>query len=214
MNKMSRPRIVLVDDHRILLDALKALIEPEFTVVGLFEDCSTLLEQVKDLNPDVIVLDIGMPGMSGLSAGENLRKIVPEAKLIFLTANQDMDIAAEAFKLGAAGYVLKISAGTEIKAALRDVVRGGYYASPVLTEGMVGSFVQVFKRMKRPHNLTTRQQEVLQLFAEGYSMKAVAHALNITYRTVAFHKYTMMEQLDLKSNAELLAFARDNLPRA
>jgi DNA-binding NarL/FixJ family response regulator len=213
MNKMLRPRIVLVDDHRILLDALKALIEPEFTVVGLFENCSSLLEHVKELNPDVIVLDIGMPGMSGLSAGENLRKVLPEAKLIFLTANQDLDTAAEAFKLGAAGYVLKISAGTEIKSALREVVRGGYYASPVLTEGMIGSFVQVFKRMKRPHNLTSRQQEVLKLFAEGYSMKAVAHALNITYRTVAFHKYTMMEQLDLKSNAELLAFARENLPQ-
>ena len=210
---MQHTRILLVDDHRILLDALKTLVEPEFEVVGVFEDCQTLLERAPELCPDVIVIDIGMPLINGLTAGEELKKLLPKTKLIFLTANHDLDTAAEAFRLGASGYILKNAAGTELIRAIREVVRGGYYASPVLTEGMVGSFVQAFKRMKSPHNLTSRQKEVLQLLAEGKSMKEVANVLSITPRTVAFHKYSMMQQLSIKSNAELMAFAVSHLPK-
>ena len=209
---MQHPRIVLVDDHRILLDAIKSLVEPEFEVVGTFEDGQTLLDQAPELRPDVIVLDIGMPMMNGLSAGEQIKKLLPKTKLIYLTMNHDVDTAAEAFRLGASGYILKSAAGTELLKAIREVVRGGYYASPVLTEGMVGSFVQAFKHMKSPYNLTSRQKEVLQLLAEGRSMKAVANILDITPRTVAFHKYSMMEHLNIKSNAELMAFAMSHLP--
>jgi len=207
-------RIILVDDHRILLDAIKSLVEPEFDVVGTFEDCKTMLEQVSELRPDVIVLDIGMPMMNGLAAGEHLKKRLPKAKLIFLTMNQDIDTAAEAFRLGASGYILKNAAGTELIDAIREVVRGGYYASPVLTEGMVGSFVQTFKQMESRSKLSPRQKEVLQLLREGLSMKEVAMVLKITPRTVAFHKYSMMEQLKIKSNAELMTFANFALPSA
>ena len=209
---MQHPRIVLVDDHRILLDAIKSLVEPEFEVVGTFEDGQTLLDQAPELRPDVIVLDIGMPMMNGLSAGEQIKKLLPKTKLIYLTMNHDVDTAAEAFRLGASGYILKSAAGTELLQAIREVLRGGYYASPVLTEGMVGSFVQAFKHMKSPYNLTSRQKEVLQLLTEGRSMKEMARILDITPRTIAFHKYSMMEHLNIKSNAELIAFAMSHLP--
>lgn len=209
---MQRTRILLVDDHRILLDAIKGLVEPEFEVVGTFDDCHTLLDRAPELSPDVIVLDIGMPMMNGLVAGEQLKKLLPKTKLIFLTMNRDIDTAAEAFRLGASGYILKNSAGSELIDAIREVVRGGYYASPILTEGMVGSFVQAFKRMESRNKLTSRQKEVLQLLKEGLSMKEVARVLKITPRTVAFHKYSMMQQLNIKSNAELMTFATLTLP--
>jgi len=208
---MLRNRIILVDDHRILLDAVKSLIEPEFEVVGTFEDGLSLLEKGPALRPDVIILDIGMPTMNGISAGEELKKRLPKTKLIFLTMNHDLDTAGEAFRLGASGYVLKNAAGTDLIGAIREVLRGGYYASPALTKGVIGSFVQAFKNRKSPHKLTTRQRAVLQLLAEGRSMKQVAQVLNISSRTVAFHKYSMMEQLDIKSNAELMSFALNNL---
>jgi DNA-binding NarL/FixJ family response regulator len=204
-------RIILADDHRILLDAIKSLVEPEFEVIAAFEDCQTLLEKAPELRPDVIVLDIGMPGINGITAGEELKKMLPKTKLIFLTMNHDLDTAAEAFRLGASGYILKNAAGTELIGALREVMHGGYYASPILTEGMIGSFVHAFKHMKSPHKLTSRQRAVLQLLAEGMSMKEVGTALKITPRTVAFHKYSMMEQLNIKSNAELMSFAISTL---
>lgn len=208
---MLRSRIILVDDHKILVDALRNLIEPEFEVVGTFHDCQLLLDAATSLKPDVIVLDIGMPVMNGFTAGEHLKKLLPGTKLIFLTSNEDLDTAAEAFQLGAAGYVLKSAAGAELISAIREVVRGGFYASPVLTKGMVGSFVRAFKQMKSPHQLTARQKEVLKLLAEGLSMKAVGETLNITPRTVAFHKYTIMDHLNIKSNAELMSFAISNI---
>lgn len=208
---MFHSRLVLVDDHGILLDALKTLIEPEFEVVGTFQDAQTMLENIAGLRPDIIVLDISMPIMDGLSAAEHLKKLLPKTKLVFLTSFVDRDTAAEAFKLGASGYVLKAAAGTELLKALREVDRGGYYASPVLTDGMVGSFVKAFKQMKSPHDLTPRQREVLKLLAEGKSMKSVGQALNITPRTVAFHKYTIMEHLNIKTNAELINYALSHL---
>jgi len=211
---MQHTRILLVDDHQMFVDALKSLVEPEFEVVGTFGDCQSLLEQAPVLKPDIIVLDIGMPMMNGLSAGEQLRKLLPKTKLIYVTMNRDIDLAAEAFRLGASGYVLKNAAGPELIKALREVDRGGYYASPALTDGMVGSFVQNFKRMKPPHKLTPRQKEVLQLIYEGLSMNEIARSLKITHSTVQFHKYSMMEQLNIKTNAELLTFAAAHLPRS
>jgi len=209
---MLNTRIILADDHRILLDAIKNLVEPEFEVVGVYEDGQSLIKQAPQLHPDIIVLDIGMPGINGITAAEELKKLLPKTRLIFLTMCQDLDTVAEAFRLGASGYVLKTAAGTELIHAVREVARGGYYASPVLTEGMTGSFVQAFKHMKKPHELTSRQMEVLQLLAEGMSMKEVARSLQITPRTVAFHKYTIMDQLHIKSNAELINFASSHLP--
>jgi DNA-binding NarL/FixJ family response regulator len=204
---MKRTRIILADDHAMLLDAIKNLLEPEFEIVGTFHDGHALLNSAAELNPDVIVLDIGMPKMNGLSAGQRLKQVLPKVKLIYLTMNLDPDLAAEAFRLGASGYVVKNSAATELVHGIREVLRGRSYITPLMTKGMVGSFIQNIERKKNPNHLTLRQKEVLQLLAEGRSMKEAAFILNVTPRTVAFHKYTMMEHLRLRSSAELIQFA-------
>jgi DNA-binding NarL/FixJ family response regulator len=204
---MKRPRVILADDHLLVLDALKNLLEPEFEVVGRFMDGHTLVEEAEKLNPNVVVLDIGMPTMNGLNAGQRLKKVMPTVKLIYLTMNQDPDMAAEAFRLGASGFVVKSAAASELLQALREVVRGGAYVTPLMTKGMVGSYIQNFKRRKSTNNLTLRQKEVLQLLAEGRSMKEAAFILNVSPRTVAFHKYTMMEHLQIKSSAQLIEYA-------
>jgi DNA-binding NarL/FixJ family response regulator len=147
-----------------------------------------------------------MPKMNGLSAGQRLKQVLPKVKLVYLTMNLDPDVAAEAFRLGASGYVVKNSAATELVHGIREVLRGRSYITPLMTKGMVGSFIQNVQR-KNPNRLTLRQKEVLQLLAEGRSMKEVAFILNVTPRTVAFHKYTMMEHLRLRSSAELIQFA-------
>jgi DNA-binding NarL/FixJ family response regulator len=207
---MKRARVILADDHTLMLEALKNLLEPEFEVVGIFADGLSLVEGAHKLNPNVIVLDIGMPNMNGLLAGQRLKQLVPFAKLIYLTMNHDADIAAEAFRLGASGYLVKNSAASELQRALREVVRGGSYVTPLMTKDMVGSFIQNFKHRKEPHPLTQRQKEVLQLLAEGRSMKEAAFLLNVSPRTVAFHKYTIMEHLHLRSSAELIQYALKN----
>ena len=204
---MKRPRIVLADDHTLLLEAFKRLIEPEFDVVGTFGDGFSLVEGAAKLKPNVVVLDVGMPRMNGLKAGTRLKLMMPLVKLVYLTMNQDPDIAGEAFRLGASAYVLKNSAAKELLQAIRGVVRGGYYVTPLMTEGMNGSFVRNFKQRKSKYSLTLRQKEVLQLLAEGRSMKEVAFVLNVSPRTVAFHKYSIMEHLHIRSSAELIEFA-------
>ena len=207
---MKRPRVILADDHTLVLDALKKLIEPEFEVVGLFADGHSLVANAPKLNPNVIVLDIGMPLMNGLNAGQELKQMMPLVKLVYLTMSHDADLAGEAFRIGASAFLLKNSAASELLQALREVARGGYYVTPLMTKGMVGSFVQNFKRRKSKSNLTLRQKEVLQLLAEGRSMKEVAFVLNVSPRTVAFHKYTMMEHLQIRSSAELIEYAMRN----
>ena len=204
---MKPPRVILADDHTMVLDALKNLIEPEFEVVGMFSDGLTLLEKAPGLTPNVIVLDIGMPIMNGLNAGQQLKRLMPTVKLIYLTMNRDPDMASEAFRLGASAFLLKNSAGSELLHAIRSVVRGGIYVTPLMTKDMVGSFIQNFKRRKRANPLTLRQKEVLQLLAEGRSMKEAAFILHVSPRTVAYHKYTMMERLNIRSSAELIEYA-------
>lgn len=204
---MKRARIILADDHNLLVDAFRALLQPQFEVVATFANGHQLVQGAPPLEPDVIVLDIGMPIMNGLIAGQQLKQILPKVKLIYLTMNQDPDLAAEAFRLGASGYLLKSSAGSELVHAINEALLARSYITPLMTKGMVGSFIQNLKRRKTRHELTLRQQEVLQLLAEGRSMKEVAYLLNVTPRTVAFHKYTMMDQLQLKSSAELIQFA-------
>jgi DNA-binding NarL/FixJ family response regulator len=204
---MKRARIILADDHRLLLDAIKRLLEPEFEVVGTFSDGRSLVEGAMKLNPDLIILDIGMPVLNGLSAGQRLKLELPKVKLFYLTMNLDADLAAEAFRLGALGYGVKSAAATELVAAIRQVLRGGRYIAPILTKDMTGSFIDKFKQKKSPNDLTLRQKEVLQLLAEGHSMKEVAFKLHVSPRTIAFHKYSMMEHLRLRSTAELVQFA-------
>lgn len=204
---MKRPRVILADDHTLMLDALKNLIEPEFEVVGTFADGQALIEAAPQLNPNVIVLDISMPTMNGLNAGQRLKQMLPTTKLVYLTMNHDPDVAGEAFRLGASAFVLKHSAASELLQAIRQVVRGGYYVTPLMTKGIDGPVVQTLKQRKSKYSLTLRQKEVLQLLAEGRSMKEVAFVLNVSPRTVAFHKYTMMEHLHIRSSAELIEYA-------
>jgi DNA-binding NarL/FixJ family response regulator len=204
---MKPPRVVLADDHAMVRDALKMVIEQEFEVVGTFDDGVTLVEGAPALNPNIIVLDIGMPNMNGLNAGRRLKQLIPTVKLIYLTMNQDPDIAGEAFRLGASAYLLKNSQAPELLQALRQVARGGSYVTPLLTKDMVGSFVKNFKQRKTTNHLTLRQKEVLQLLAEGRSMKEAAFILHVSPRTVAFHKYTMMEHLNIRTSAQLIEYA-------
>ena len=200
---MTRPRILIADDHAILLEAFRALLEPEFEVVGTVTDGRALLTEFPRLKPDVVLIDISMPLLNGLDAGRQLKALQRSVKLIYLTMNPDPDLAGEALRLGASGYVLKSSAASELTQAIREALRGRAYITPLITRDLVGSLME---RRTGPE-LTTRQREVLQLLAEGRSMKEVGHILNVAPRTVAFHKYRMMEQLRLKTSAELVQFA-------
>lgn len=204
---MNRIRIVLADDHCMFVDTLKKFLEPEFEVVGSFNDGCTLVNEAPRLKPDFIILDIGMPQLNGLNAGRRLKELTPKTKLIYLTMNMDRNVAAEAFHLGASGYVSKSSAGTELVQAIREATLGKFYITPLMTEGEVGSFIQNIQQKRRPEKLTPRQKEVLQLLVEGRSMKEVAFKLNVSQSTVAFHKYKMMGELKLKTSAELIQFA-------
>ncbi len=204
---MTKTRILLADDHTLLLGAFQRLLEPEFSVVGAVTDGRALLESAPKLKPDLIIVDIGMPRLSGLEAARQIKQSMPKVKLVFLTMNPDPEIAAEAFRLGASAYLVKTSAASELLQALREVLRGGSYISPAIAKGVLGSIFHQPKPKKSPHELTTRQRQVVQLLAEGRSMKEVALVLNLTPRTVAFHKYRTMEQLNLKTFAELVQFA-------
>jgi DNA-binding NarL/FixJ family response regulator len=201
---MTRPRILMADDHAMLLDAFRTLLESEFDVVGTVTDGRMLLEAFSRLHPDVVLLDIAMPLLNGLDAGRQIKAQRKSVKLIYLTMNPDPDLAGEALRLGASGYVLKSSAFQELKQAIHEALRGRSYITPLITEGVVGSLIN---HTTPRRELTLRQREVLQLLAEGRSMKEVGAILDLTPRTVAFHKYRMMEQLRLKTSAELVQFA-------
>jgi DNA-binding NarL/FixJ family response regulator len=203
---VSRPRVLLADDHALLLGAFEKLLAGEFDIVGQVGDGRALVAAAEELQPDVIVLDISMPLLNGLEAGRQIKQKSRGVKLVFLTMNEDADLAAEAFRSGASGYVLKRSAASELTTAIREVMQGRSYITPLITEGVVGSLLNADEQKGR-HELTPRQREVLQLLAEGRSMKEVASVLNLTPRTVAFHKYRMMEQLGVKTTAELVQYA-------
>ena len=204
---MRRPRVFLTDDHSLLLDAFTNLLEPRFEVVGTASDGREMLAKVGKAQPDVVVLDISMPKLNGFDAGEKLRKKHPDVKLVFLTQNDDSDMVTEAFRIGANGYLLKNSAADELFKAIEVVLGGGSYVTPAITEGMISSFIKNPDGKKARGSLTLRQREVLQLLAEGNTMKQVASILNITPRTVAFHKYQIMEDLDIKTNSGLIQYA-------
>jgi len=202
-----RPRILLADDHVLLLEAFSKLLEPKYDVVGTATDGRKMLSMVQKLKPDVVLLDIAMPNLNGFDAGEKLKKLLPEVKLVFLTVNEDPDMVTEAFRIGANGYLLKNSAASELFQALDAVLNSKNYVTPSLEAGMLNSFIKNPSGQKAHGNLTIRQREVLQLLAEGHTMKEVAASLNITPRTVAFHKYQIMEDLDIKTNSELIQYA-------
>ena len=207
---MRLPRIILADDHTLFVEALRKLAAPHVEVVATVGDGRALLETAQALKPDVVVIDVGMPLLNGLDAGRELKKRLPNVKLIFLTMNEDPDLAVEAMKSGASGYLLKTSAGSELFSAIREVLRGKSYLTPQIARGMQESFIRDPQGAKCQKLLTPRQREVLQLLAEGKPMKIVADILRIAPRTVAFHKYRVMQDLGLKSNAELIQFAIKN----
>jgi DNA-binding NarL/FixJ family response regulator len=203
----NRPRVLLADDHTMLLDAFRQLLAPLCDVVGAVSDGRALLEAAPRLKPDVIVLDISMPQLNGMDACRQLQPRLPQSKWIFLTVNEDPDVAVEAFRLGASGYLIKSSAASELFLAIQKAMRGEPYITPLLTKGMpLGVFLT---RSEHPptDDLTARQREVVQLLAEGRLMKEVADILGITLRTVGFHKYTIMKKLGVESSAELVQYA-------
>ena len=204
---MPRPRIMLADDHTLLFEAFRKLLEPHFEIVGAVADGRTLLETAPKLNPDVIVIDIGMPVLNGLEAGLRIKKLMPRVKVVFLTMNKDPDLAVEAMRSGASGYLLKTAAADELIRTIHQSLKGKTYVTPEIARGMEKIFINDprAKRLKRV--LTPRQREVVQLLAEGKSMKEVASVLNLTPRTVAFHKYRAMDELNVGTTAELIQFA-------
>jgi DNA-binding NarL/FixJ family response regulator len=204
---MNRPRVLLADDHRLLREAFAQLLEPGCEVVGSVADGRALLAAAAELRPDIVVLDIAMPLLNGLDAGRQLRRSMPEVKLIFLTVSEDPDVAAEAFQAGASGYLLKNSAASELLQAIQEVAQGRSYVTPLATRGLVANFLHPAQPARKTAELSPRQREVLQLLAEGHTMKEIARILKITPRTVAFHKYSIMEALGAKSSAQLVQLA-------
>ena len=204
---MIRPRVILADDHTLLLDAFRKLLMDDCEVVAAVSDGRALLEATATLRPDVVVVDIAMPLLNGIDAARQIKQTLPDTRIIFLTMNEDPDLAAEAFRAGAAAYLLKRSAASELTTAIREVMRHRSYITPLVAEGMVESLLNAPDGSEQSQRLTPRQREILQLTAEGRSMKEVASILNIAPRTVAFHKYRIMEQLHVKNTAELIQYA-------
>jgi DNA-binding NarL/FixJ family response regulator len=202
-----RIRVLLADDHRLLAELLKLLLEPEFEVIGSVDNGRDVVETALKLNPDLIVLDVSLARLNGLDAARQVKRARPSTKLIFLTMSQDPDLAAEALRIGASGFVVKSCAASELLGAVRAVLKGRTFVSPTVSEAMAGSFLHFTGRRRPVRSLTLRQREVLQLLAEGFTMKEVGQKLKITPRTVAYHKYAMMEQLQIRNSAALVQFA-------
>jgi DNA-binding NarL/FixJ family response regulator len=205
---MSKTRVLLADDHTIVAEGLRSLLEGEFEFVGTVGDGRALLDAARNLKPDVIVADISMPLLNGLDAARQLKRDGVAAKIVFLTMHSEAQLAAEAFRAGASGYVLKSSAGEELIAAIHEVAKGRAYVTPLITKDILSFLMGAARQGRQPAvKLTPRQREVLQLVAEGRTMKEVASILNISARTVESHKYDMMESLGVQTNAELVQYA-------
>src|SRR3981189_997544 len=207
----NRSRILIADDHTLVADLCRKLLEMEFHVIGSVRDGRALVQSAVDLRPDVIVVDIAMPILNGLDAGQQVKESLPSVNVFYLTMNHDADLAAEAFRRGASGFLLKTCAASELAIAVREVLRGRSYLSPMIAKDTVDFLLRQDKKLiDEADRLTERQREVLQLLAEGKCMKEVAGVLNITTRTVAFHKYRIMEVLNAKSSAQLVQYAIRN----
>jgi DNA-binding NarL/FixJ family response regulator len=202
----TKPRIVIADDHAIIADAFKHLLATDFDVVAIVHDGRQLIEAASQFKPDVITVDIGMPLLNGLQATVRIKRMLPETKLVCVTVNRDVDLLEQAFRCGASAYLPKTSAGSELVDAIHKVLQGENYVSPQLAAPAIVPTVPPATGPSEPH-VTDRQLEVLQLLAEGKSMKEVAAVLNLATRTVAFHKYRLMQTLNLKNDAEVVQYA-------
>ncbi len=208
ISSSNRPRILVAEDHTLIAEACRKLLEPEFEVIGIVADGRAMVRAAMELRPDVIVADIGMQHLNGLDAAAEVTQRTPTVRVIFLTMHDNRELAAEAFQRGAAGYLLKTSAASELTLAVHSVVQGIQYLSPMVSKIAVRRFVETHRSENDGEvQLTFRQREVLQLLAEGKSMKEVGSVLNLATRTVAFHKYRIMATLGVRTNAELVQYA-------
>ena len=208
---MKRARVLLADDHRIVAEGLKRLLEPEFDLVGVVEDGRALLSAARELRPDVIVSDITMPELNGVEALEEMKRHDPGVRVVFLTMHHNVAYARQAMEAGALGYVLKHSAADELLLAVRAAAAGKTFVTPAIA----GELLQAMRSGDAADDdpvrkLTLRQREILRLLVEGHSAKSIAARLDISPRTVEFHKYSMMETLGISSNAELIRFALES----
>ncbi len=205
---MKKPRVLLADDHKIVLEGLKSLLGDEFELVGTVEDGRALVDQAVTLHPDVIVADISMPQLNGIEAARKIKQTDKNIKIVFLTMHPDATYAANAFEAGASGFVLKHSAPSELITAIHEAMKGRTYVTPLIA----GDLIRTYQEGGSPgkdlfQKISPRQREILQLLAEGKSGKEIASILNISVRTVEFHKYKMMEALNIKTSAELVQYA-------
>jgi DNA-binding NarL/FixJ family response regulator len=204
---MRRPRILLADDHTMIVEALQHLLHDEFDVVGTVSDGHALLKAAARLRPDLAVVDIGMPLLNGLDAGRRLKSLQPALKIVYITQSHEPRYAQAALNQGASGYLLKNSAASELKKAIRQALKGGCYVSPVVARAMSKTLAPAGRGRSKLSDLSPRMREVLQLVAEGKHMKQVAAILGISPRTVEFHKYRVMRIAGAKTNAELVHYA-------
>lgn len=205
---MKKPRVLLADDHKIVIEGLKNLLEGEFEILGSVEDGRALVEQASSLHPDVVVADISMPLLNGIEAARQIKKIDATIKIVFLTMHPDATYAANAFEAGASGFVLKHSASSELIRAIYEAIKGRTFVTPLIA----GDLIHIYQGGESPEKdlfkkISPRQREVLQLLAEGKTAKEIASILNISTRTVEFHKYKMMEQHNISTSAELVHYA-------
>jgi len=203
---MVRPRVLLADDHTLVAEGFRRLLDTEFEVVGVVSDGRTLLTVAAQTKPDVIVLDLGLPLLSGMDAGPELKRLMPLTKLVVVTMNEDPDVARVALRQWASAYLVKKSAGSELIKAVREVLKGRSYVTPRFAQRLMEGFI-CDPQPHNPKELTPRQREVLHLLAEGRTMRETADLLHLTPRTIAFHKYRIMEEFGLKSNSDLVRFA-------
>jgi len=204
---MRRARLLIADDHALVLDGFRKLLAPAYDIVGTVTDGQSLVRAAEEVAADVILIDLSMPQLNGLDAIQRIKARGTRARLIVLTMQEDRDVAAEAIRRGASAFVLKSSAASELFEAIEAVLAGRIYLSPSIADAPPGVFAGAAARNARGGSLTLRQREVLQLVAEGKSMKEAARVLGVTPRTIAFHKYSIMEQLGLKTSAQLVQHA-------
>jgi DNA-binding NarL/FixJ family response regulator len=202
---MLKPRILLADDHALVLEGFRRILEDQYDLVGTAGDGHALLAAAKTVQPDIVILDVSMPLLNGIDAAAQLKKICPTAKIIIVTMHADAEYVRSAFEAGASAYVLKRSAVDELEQAIRVVLAGHNYITPLITKELVDAYLSTTS--EKPRGLTPRQREVLQLLAEGRTAKEIANLLNITSRTVEFHKGQIMDQLKLKTTADLIKYA-------
>jgi DNA-binding NarL/FixJ family response regulator len=205
---MSNCRILLADDHDIVISGLRLVLDqPGLEIIGAVKDGRSLVQAARDLKPDVIITDVTMPLLNGIDAARQIRMLDPAVKIIFLTMHPDVGYATEALALGNCGYVLKSSVAEELPAAIHEVLEGGTYVAQAIAEPVRRALESKPRERPGAERLTSRQREVLQLLAEGRAVKEIAFTLNVSPRTVEFHKYRIMEELGVRTTAELVRSA-------